>query len=66
MADEIRGKVFVAGDDVNTDEIIPARYCATTDVASLGQYALEDLHPSKSPDGVPFARFSWRRTSRVN
>jgi len=54
MSDEIRGKVFVAGDDVNTDEIIPARYCATTDVASLGQYALEDLHPSKSPGGVPF------------
>jgi 3-isopropylmalate dehydratase small subunit len=54
MADEIRGKVFVAGDDVNTDEIIPARYCATTNVASLGQYALEDLHPSKSPGGMPF------------
>ena len=54
MSEEIRGKVFVAGDDVNTDEIIPARYCATTDVASLGQYALEDLHLSKSPGGVPF------------
>ncbi len=54
MSEEIRGKVFVAGDDVNTDEIIPARYCATTDVASLGQYAMEDLHPSKSPGGVPF------------
>lgn len=44
----------MAGDDVNTDEIIPARYCATTDVVSLGQYALEDLHPSKSPGGVAF------------
>jgi len=54
MVEEIRGKVFVAGDDVNTDEIIPARYCATTDVESLGQYALEDLHPLKSPGGVPF------------
>jgi len=54
MSHEIRGRVFVAGDDVNTDEIIPARYCATTDVASLGRYALEDLHPSKSPGGVPF------------
>ena len=54
MSQEIRGRVFVAGDDVNTDEIIPARYCATTDVESLGQYALEDLHPSKSPGGVPF------------
>ena len=54
MAEMIQGKVFVVGDDVNTDEIIPARYCATTDVRSLGQYALEDLHPSKSPGGVPF------------
>jgi len=54
MTREIRGKVFVVGDDVNTDEIIPARYCATTDVQSLGQYALEDLHPSKSPAGIPF------------
>jgi 3-isopropylmalate dehydratase small subunit len=54
MSEAIRGKVFVAGDDVNTDEIIPARYCATTDVASLGQFALEDLHPAKSPGGAPF------------
>ena len=54
MVSEIQGKVFVVGDDVNTDEIIPARYCATTDVESLGQYALEDLHPSKSQGGVPF------------
>ncbi|MFC1791164.1 aconitase/3-isopropylmalate dehydratase large subunit family protein [Gemmatimonadota bacterium] len=54
MPEVIRGKVFVAGDDVNTDEIIPARHCATTDVESLGQYALEDLHLSKSPYEVPF------------
>lgn len=54
MPELIQGRVFVAGDDVNTDEIIPARYCATTDVVSLGQYALEDLHHSKSPGGVPF------------
>jgi len=54
MPDSIQGMVFVAGNDVNTDEIIPARYCATTDVESLGKYALEDLHPSKSPAGVPF------------
>lgn len=54
MAKLIHAKAFVVGDDVNTDEIIPARYCATTDVKSLGRYALEDLHPSKSPGGVPF------------
>jgi 3-isopropylmalate dehydratase small subunit len=60
MSEAIRGTVFVAGDDVNTDEIIPARYCATTDVASLGQYALEDLHPSKSPHGMAFEPGKYR------
>ncbi len=60
MSEVIRGKVFVAGDDVNTDEIIPARYCATTEIASLGRYALEDLHPDKSPGGVPFQPGEYR------
>ncbi len=50
----IRGKVFVVGGDVNTDEIIPARYCTTTDLDSLGPHALEDLHESKNPAKVPF------------
>jgi len=54
MPKVIRGKVFVVGDDVNTDEIIPARYCTTTDLDSLGAHALEDLHESKNPAGVPF------------
>lgn len=42
------------GDDVNTDEIIPARYCTTTNLDSLGPHALEDLHISKNPFRVPF------------
>lgn len=50
----VQGKVFVVGDDVNTDEIIPARYCATTNLDALGAYALEDLHAAKNPAGVPF------------
>jgi 3-isopropylmalate dehydratase small subunit len=50
----IRGKVFLVGDDVNTDEIIPARYCTTTDLDSLGAHALEDLHESKNLSRVPF------------
>jgi 3-isopropylmalate dehydratase small subunit len=54
MPKKIRGKVFVVGDDVNTDEIIPARYCTTTDLDSLGAHALEDLHESKNPFGTPF------------
>lgn len=50
----ITGKVFVCGDDVNTDEIIPARYCTTTDLNTLGPHALADLHIAKNPFKVPF------------
>ncbi|MCS6903652.1 MAG: 3-isopropylmalate dehydratase small subunit, partial [Candidatus Bipolaricaulota bacterium] len=39
MKRTITGKVFVVGDDVNTDEIIPARYCTTTDLETLGPHA---------------------------
>ncbi len=45
---KIKGRVFVCGDDINTDEIIPARYCTTPDLDTLGAHALEDLHESKS------------------
>ncbi len=54
MNKKITGKVFVIGDDVNTDEIIPARYCTTTDLNTLGPHALEDLHISKNPSNAPF------------
>ena len=39
----IRGKVWKYGDNVNTDEIIPARYLNTTDAKELGAHAMEDL-----------------------
>jgi 3-isopropylmalate dehydratase small subunit len=51
---EIIGKVFIVGDDVNTDEIIPARYCTTTDLDTLGPHALEDVHIAKNPAKIPF------------
>ncbi len=54
MSKRIRGKAFIVGDDVNTDEIIPARYCTTTDLDSLGAHALEDLHESKNLFNTPF------------
>lgn len=54
MSKLISGKVFVVGDDVNTDEIIPARWCATTDLDTLGPHALEDLAAHKNPSGLPF------------
>jgi 3-isopropylmalate/(R)-2-methylmalate dehydratase small subunit len=37
-----RGRCFVFGDNVNTDEIIPARYLSTSDPAELATYCMED------------------------
>jgi 3-isopropylmalate/(R)-2-methylmalate dehydratase small subunit len=39
------GKVYVFGNDVNTDEIIPARYLNTTDPAVLASKCMEDARP---------------------
>ena len=41
----IRGKAFVFGDNVNTDEIIPARYLNTSDPKELARYCMEDIRP---------------------
>lgn len=41
----ISGQAFVFGDDINTDEIIPARYLNTTDPAVLARYCMEDIRP---------------------
>lgn len=37
-----KGKVHKFADDVNTDEIIPARYLNTTDKAELASHCMED------------------------
>jgi 3-isopropylmalate/(R)-2-methylmalate dehydratase small subunit len=41
----LKGRAFKFGDNVNTDEIIPARYLNTTDPMELAQHCLEDLDP---------------------
>ena len=41
----MRGKVHVFGDDVNTDEIVPARYLNTTEPAELARHCMEDADP---------------------
>ena len=41
----IQGNVHVFGDDVNTDEIIPARYLNTIDPATLASHCMEDADP---------------------
>ena len=44
MSDMIlKGKVHKYGSNVNTDEIIPARYLNTTDPAILAKYCMEDI-----------------------
>ncbi len=41
----MRGKTHVFGDDVNTDEIIPARYLNSIDPALLAAHCMEDADP---------------------
>ena len=50
----INGKSWKYGDNVNTDEIIPARYLNTTDVKELASHCMEDIDPefvSKAGEG---------------
>jgi 3-isopropylmalate/(R)-2-methylmalate dehydratase small subunit len=42
---EFKGKVHKFGEDVNTDEIIPARYLNTSDPMELAKHAMEDADP---------------------
>lgn len=39
---QFQGKVHKYGDDVNTDEIIPARYLNTSDPKELARHCMED------------------------
>jgi len=43
MSSVLKGRVHRYGDNVNTDEIIPARYLNTSDVAELAAHCLEDI-----------------------
>src|SRR3989338_4411298 len=40
-----RGKAITYGDDVNTDVIIPARYCTSFRAEELALHCMEDLDP---------------------
>lgn len=56
----IKGKVHKFGDNINTDEIIPAPYLVTTDIKELGKHCMEGIvpsfaskvHPVRSPSDV--------------
>jgi 3-isopropylmalate/(R)-2-methylmalate dehydratase small subunit len=45
---QFTGPVHVFGNDVNTDEIIPARYLNTTDPTILAAHFMEDIRPELS------------------
>ncbi|ROQ92340.1 3-isopropylmalate/(R)-2-methylmalate dehydratase small subunit [Desulfosoma caldarium] len=51
---KITGRVWLFGDDVDTDAIIPARYLNTSDPSELAKHCMEDadpLFPSKVRPG---------------
>lgn len=41
----IKGKVHKLGDDINTDDIISARYLVSTEARELGRHCLESIKP---------------------
>ncbi len=43
---KLTGRVWIFGDDVDTDQIIPARYLTTFDAASLARHCMEDADPT--------------------
>lgn len=44
----IKGRVHKFGDDINTDDIIAAKYLVTTDAAELGRHCMENISPDFS------------------
>jgi 3-isopropylmalate/(R)-2-methylmalate dehydratase small subunit len=42
---QFTGRVWKFGDNINTDEIIPARYLNTSDPAELARHCMEDADP---------------------
>ena len=52
---KLEGKTWKFGDDINTDEIIPARYLNTIDPAELAQHCMEDTteHPDFAQKANP-------------
>ncbi len=47
------GRVWKFGDDVDTDLIIPARYCNTSDGAQLAKHVFADARPEFATTAAP-------------
>jgi 3-isopropylmalate/(R)-2-methylmalate dehydratase small subunit len=45
-AAQLRGRVHTLGDDIDTDQIIAAHRCHSSDDAMLGRYVFENLDPA--------------------
>jgi 3-isopropylmalate/(R)-2-methylmalate dehydratase small subunit len=43
---ELKGRVHTYGNDINTDDIIAAKYLVSTDAAELGKHCLESIDPA--------------------
>ena len=52
----LKGKVYKLGNDINTDDIIAAKYLVSTDTEELGKHCLENIKPdfvsNVSPGGI--------------
>lgn len=48
---QFKGKIWKFADNINTDEIIPAKYLVTTEEKELSKHCLEIIHP-EFPKGV--------------
>lgn len=42
----IKGKVHKFGDDINTDDVIAAKYLVSTDAKELGKHCMESIRPN--------------------
>ena len=49
----LKGKAYKFGDDVNTDDIIAAKYLVSTDAKELGSHCLESISPDFARQVAP-------------
>jgi len=49
----IKGRVHKFGDNINTDDIIPAKYLVTTDEKELGKHCMENIVPGFNQKVTP-------------
>lgn len=53
MEKKIKGKIWIFGDDIDTDVIIPGKYLRTTDMRVFADHAMEGIDPEFSKKVKP-------------